>query len=487
MKMKSLFLLMAAACLAAASCAVEPPTRYGPVPTPQQVAWQRMEMNLFAHFGPNTFSGREWGLGTEPEDLFHPSALDCRQWTSVAKAAGFKGIIVTAKHHDGFCLWPNPASSHTVAQCSWRDGKGDVLRELSEACAADSIRFGVYISPWDRHDPHYGSPAYNAVFVRTLESALGSYGPVFEQWFDGANGEGPAGKQQVYDWPLFNGTVRRLQPEAVIFSDIGPGCRWVGNERGAAGQTSWSRLDTAGFSPGAGAPTRDTLNQGQAGGAAWIPSETDVSIRPGWFWRASENDRVKSVAQLLRIYYASVGRNSLLLLNVPPDTSGRFHPADSARLMEFRAALDSIFGKDLAAGARAKASVTRRGFPASNLLSEDYDRYWAAPDDSRTATLTFTLPEPRTFNRVLLQEYIPLGQRVKAFRIEALADGSWREIGAGTTIGYKRLLLTDTVTAPSVRIRITDAFTCPVLNRIGLFLDNILPSDPAGKGAHDGE
>lgn len=485
---KSLQFLALAACLTAGSCTANPPAPFGPVPTRQQIAWQQMETNLFAHFGPNTFSGREWGLGTEPEDLFHPSALDCRQWTSIAKAAGFKGIILTAKHHDGFCLWPNPVSRHTVAQCSWRDGKGDVLKELSDACLADGLAFGVYISPWDRHDPFYGSPAYNEVFVQTLESALGSYGRVFEQWFDGANGEGPDGRKQVYDWPLFNQTVHRLQPDAVIFSDVGPDCRWVGNETGAAGETNWSRLDSEGFEPGAGAPPRDTLNQGQATGAAWVPAETDVSIRPGWFWRASENDRVKSVTELLRIYYSSVGHNSLLLLNVPPDTTGRIHPADSARLMEFRAALDSIFKDNFTAGSRVKASATRRGFGAKNLLEKDYDRYWSAPDDCLTASLTFTLPEARTFNRVMLQEYVPLGQRVKSFTIEALTDGTWKEIASETTVGYKRILQTETVTASSVRVNITDAFACPVLNGFGLYLDRLLPPEegPVAKRGRKG-
>ena len=220
-----------AAAILATSCANDAPAPYGPLPTPSQVAWQQMETNMFVHFGPNTFSGKEWGDGTEPEDMFAPDSLDCRQWVRTAKLAGFKGIIITAKHHDGFCLWPNPESVHTVAQSSWRDGKGDVLKELSDACREYGVKFGVYISPWDRHDPHYGTPEYNNVYIRTLQSALTSYGEVFEQWFDGACGEGPNGKRQVYDWPAFNAAVAEMQPGAVIFSDIGPGCRWVGNER----------------------------------------------------------------------------------------------------------------------------------------------------------------------------------------------------------------------------------------------------------------
>lgn len=479
---KFLRILALAAGLAVASCTAGPPAPYGPTPTPQQLAWQKMEMNMFCHFGPNTFTGRDWGLGTETEDLFSPTDLDCRQWTSTAKAAGFKGIILTAKHHDGFCLWPNPVTTHTVAQSSWRAGKGDVLKDLSEACAADGLKLGVYISPWDRNSPNYGTPAYNDLFVRTLESALGSYGPVFEQWFDGANGEGPGGKKQTYDWPLFNQTVRRMQPDAVIFSDVGPGCRWMGNERGEAGRTNWSRLDIGNFEPGAGAPPRDTLSQGQRNGALWIPAETDVSIRPRWFWRASENGQVKTAAKLLQIYYTSVGRNSVLLLNVPPDTTGRINPLDSARLMELRTVLDDIFKENLARGARAKASATRRGFGTSNLLDEDYDTYWAAPEGTRTASLTFTLPEERTFNRVMLQEYIPLGQRISSFRVDAQVDGTWKEIASETTVGYKRIVLTETVTTRSVRLNITGARACPVLNNFGLYLDRFLPSEEGQGG-----
>lgn len=452
-----------------------PPEPYGPLPTSQQVEWQKMEMNLFTHFGPNTFTGREWGLGTEAEDVFNPTDLDCRQWTSIAKAAGFKGIIITGKHHDGFCLWPNPESDHTVAQSPWKDGKGDVLKELSEACAADGLKFGVYISPWDRNDPRYGTPEYNDAFVKTLESALGNYGKVFEQWFDGANGEGPEGKKQVYDWPLFNGTVERLQPDAVIFSDIGPGCRWVGNENGFAGQTNWSKLNVNGFGPGAEAPSHEALGQGEIDGERWIPAETDVSIRPGWFWRESENDKVKSVNELLNIYYGSVGRNSLLLLNVPPDSTGRFNAADSSRLMEFSEALGGIFKDNLAEGAKVTATATRgKRFKACNLLDGDYDSFWAVPDSVLSASFTVSLKSVTTFNLILLQEYIPLGQRVKSFSVEAFSsDGIWKEIASQTTIGYKRIVPVETTTAEKVRVNITGALACPVLNKFGLYLDTI--------------
>jgi len=451
------------------------PEPYGACPTPDQVAWQQMEMNLFCHFGPNTFTGVEWGSGAEPEDIFCPTDLDCRQWAATARAAGFKGIILTAKHHDGFCLWPSPESRHTVAQSRWRDGRGDVLRELSDACAAEGLKFGVYISPWDRNDPHYGTSEYNGVFVRTLESVLGgAYGPVFEQWFDGACGEGPSGKRQEYDWPLFNATVARLQTHAVVFSDVGPGCRWVGNEAGHVGRTNWSTLEVEGFTPGAGSPPTEVLNGGTPGASHWAAAETDVSIRPGWFWRVSETDRVKSVQQLLQIYYESVGRNSLLLLNVPPDTRGRIDAVDSLRLMEFRAALDAIFSEDLSAGANADALSRGRGFEAGNVLDAGYDSYWAMPDGSVTGTITLTLDGEKTFNRILLQEYIPLGQRIEAFHVNVLTpEGTWQEIARETTVGYKRIVLIPTVTTTAVRIVIDHALACPTLSRLGLYLDTI--------------
>ena len=475
---KSSLALSAAACgLALASCGTDAPAPYGPLPTPQQVEWQKMETNMFCHFGPNTFTSAEWGSGQEDADIFNPSQMDCRQWASIAKAAGMKGIIITAKHHDGFCLWPNPASSHTVAQSSWMDGKGDVLKDLSEACREYGLEFGVYISPWDRNDPAYGTDEYNDVFRRTLESALGSYGPVFEQWFDGACGEGPNGKRQTYDWDLYHETVYRHQPDAVIFSDVGPGCRWIGNEAGYAGKTCWSRLDTAGFTPGA-SPSQDTLNCGNVHGKAWIPGEADVSIRPGWFYKDSENDKVKSVSDLLGIYYASVGRNSLLLLNVPPDKRGLIHSTDSLRLMEFRAALDKILSVDMSEGASAEADEVRGGsmkFAASNMLDSGYDTYWATDDNIREASVIINLDGEKTFNRIMLQEYIPLGQRVAQFSVDIMdKDGDWVRAAEGTTIGYKRILLTDRLTTAAVRVNIEKSYACPLLNGFGLYLDEVM-------------
>lgn len=480
MRMKKVLLGCLSMAVMAACSTVPAPAPYGALPSDAQVEWQKMEYNMFVHFGPNTFTSAEWGDGTESADVFAPTALDCRQWAATAKAAGMKGIIITAKHHDGFCLWPNPVSQHTVAQSSWREGKGDVLKELSEACKEYGLEFGIYISPWDRNDPHYGSEAYNDVFVKTLEHALGSYGEVFEQWFDGACGEGPNGKKQTYDWPLFYSTVYKMQPDAIIFSNVGPGCRWVGNEYGSAGRTCWGTMNIGELTPSSPANC-DILNEGEADGEKWVAAETDVSIRPGWFWRESENEKVKSVQELLKIYYESVGRNSLLLLNVPADKRGLLHEVDSVRLMELRAAIDEIFSEDLAAGASAEADCVRGGsgkYAAANILDADYDSYWATDDDVLSASFTVNLPEPRTFNRVQIQEYIPLGQRVAAFSIEALdADGQWRTIANETTIGYKRIVHVPTVTATAVRVNIEEALACPVINGFALYMDNIYVSD----------
>ena len=485
---RTAILLMALVTMASCKNNIVPPEPFGACPTPQQVEWQKMEMNMFCHFGPNTFTGLEWGDGTEAESLFNPTALDCRQWAEVARQGGFGGVIITAKHHDGFCLWPTPYSNHTVSQSPWRDGKGDVLRELREACDDAGVKMGIYISPWDRNAPTYGTPEYNETFRLTLEDALSRYGDIFEQWFDGANGEGPSGKKQEYDWPLFNSTVARLQPNAVIFSDVGPGCRWVGNEEGAAGETCWSTLNIEGFTPGAGSPGIEALNHGNRGGERWVPAETDVSIRPGWFYHDKEEP--KSLQELLRIYYNSVGRNSLLLLNIPPDQRGLIAAADSLRIVEFRRALDSIFANDLAKGAAAsadhirgvknrrrsptqlKANPRRGDFGPENVIDDDYDSYWSVDDSVLSPTLTLSFDEPTTFNRVMLQEYIPHGQRVAKFHVEYMnADGQWQKLAEGTTIGYKRILLTATVTATAIRISIDESMACPVINRLGIFMD----------------
>ncbi|MBR0300703.1 MAG: alpha-L-fucosidase [Bacteroidales bacterium] len=389
-----------------------------PHPSFRQYAWQDLEYYMFCHFGPNTFTNLEWGHGDEDPGVFNPSDLDCRQWARIAKAAGMKGIIITAKHHDGFCLWPSGYSSHTVAQSSWKGGKGDVLRELEQACREEGILFGVYISPWDRNHPTYGTVEYNKVYADMLREVHSGYGPIFEQWFDGACGEGPNGKKQVYDWKLFHKVVRELSPNAVMFSDIGPDVRWIGNELGYVGETNWCRLDTAGFTPGAGAPSFEHLNCGDRDGEAWIPGEVDVSIRPGWFYSPDTDDKVKTVPELMEIWFSSVGRGANLLLNVPPDRRGKIHPADSARLMDFKNERDRLFAIDLVSGASIKRSRSK----GSVIL----DAVW---------------PSPVKVSVVELREDLLQGQFVEGFEVVSVSDnGTESLVCSGTTIGHKRLL-----------------------------------------------
>ena len=450
-----------------------PPEPYGAIPAQNQIEWQQLEYYMFIHFGPNTFTDVEWGDGKEDPEVFNPTRLDCRQWAETAKAAGMKGIIITAKHHDGFCLWPSKYSTHTVRESAWKDGKGDVLQELSEACREYGIKFGIYLSPWDQNHPSYGTPEYNQLFANTLDEVLSKYGAVFEQWLDGANGEGPDGKKQVYDWALFHETIYRNQPRAIIFSDVGPGCRWIGNEAGVAGETNWSTLNIEGFAPGHDAPPVEILNSGQQGGKAWVPGEVDVSIRPGWFYSPSTNDKVKSVEELMDIYYTSVGRNANLLLNVPPDWRGRIHPNDSTRLMEFRRAKEEVFGHNLIAGATIKSGNKRYGmlkYAAKNVIDENYDTYWTTNDNVLTSCIEIKLKKPETFNRLLLQEYIPLGQRVSSFNVKYwdVKTKSWIDLIQATTIGYKRILRFPCITAQKLRIEF-NALACPVINTVGIY------------------
>jgi len=464
------FLVLCIASLLFSCETKEPPVSYGATPSEHQVKWQQLEYYMFIHFGPNTFTNVEWGDGKEDPKVFNPTDLDCRQWAETAKAAGMKGIIITAKHHDGFCLWPSKYSTHTVRESPWKDGKGDVLKELSEACKEYGLKFGVYLSPWDQNHPAYGTPEYNQIFANTLDEVLSGYGEVFEQWFDGANGG--HGKKQVYDWELFHKAVYKNQPQAIIFSDVGPGCRWMGNERGVAGETNWSTMNIEGFEPGHGAPPTEVLNNGEEGGKAWVPAETDVSIRPGWFYSPSTDEKVKSVEKLVDIYYTSVGRNSNLLLNVPPDRRGRIHPNDSIRLMEFRDAITRDFQKDLTNDSNIHVSDARGGsYQAANMLDNDYETYWSATDGNLTPFIEIDFKEKKQFNRLLLQEYIPLGQRVSSFIIKYWDDNKddWNELVEATTIGYKRILRFPSVNTSKIKIEF-NALACPVISKAGIFM-----------------
>ena len=438
-----------------------------PLPSPSQVAWQDMETNIFVHFGPNTFTDKEWGGGNEDPNLFNPKDMDCDQWVRTFKNAGFKGVIITAKHHDGFCLWPSKQSKHTVAQSSWRGGKGDVLKDLSDACHKYGLKFGVYLSPWDRNHPSYGTPAYNKVFAAMLKEVLTHYGPIYEVWFDGANGEGPNGKKQVYDWNLFHSVVHKYQPNAVIFSDGGPGCRWVGNESGIASETSWSMI------PGnryvAGTPYASELGEGSEKGDTWVAPECDVSIRPGWFYHPEQEQQNKTPEQLLNLYEKSVGRNSLLLLNVPPDRDGLLTDAEQASLLGFHSLVSGIYGKDLAEGSSVEASsVFGPGYEAEKMLSGN-GGFWAAAAGDSSCSFTVNLPKPQTFDRCVLAEPIAYGQRVASFEIDAKdGNGDWKEIAKGTTIGHKRILVFPAVTSPVVKVQITDSRGTPAISHFSL-------------------
>ncbi len=453
------------------SCDTPAPAPFGPVPRERQLAWHQLEYYAFIHFGMNTFTDREWGDGREDPALFNPTELDCRQWARVCKEAGMSGIILTAKHHDGFCLWPSRYTEHSVKNSPWREGKGDVLRELAKACREYGLKMGLYLSPWDRHEPSYGdSPRYNEFYKKQLREILTDYGEVFEVWFDGACGEGPNGKRQEYDWPAFFAVVRQCQPGAVIFSDGGPDVRWVGNESGFANTTNWCLLRRSEVWPGY--PRYQELTSGHPEGTHWVPAEADVSIRPGWFYHPAEDGQVITVDQLLEIYYGSVGRNAALLLNVPADRRGLIAQPDAQRLVEFRRALEAEFPQDLAPKARATASQVRgndRRFAAHNAIDGKPHTYWATDDTVRAACLEVEFARPTTLNRIVLQEYIALGQRVEEFCLEAEVASGWQKIAEGTTIGYKRILRVAETTTRRVRLRITNSRACPAIATMAVY------------------
>lgn len=423
-----------------------------PKPTKAQLAWHDMEFYLFMHFGPNTFTDLEWGHGTEKEEVFNPTNLDCEQWCRIAKASGAKGIIITAKHHDGFCLWPSKFSKHTVRESKWKDGRGDVLKELSAACKKYGLKFGVYISPWDRNHPDYGTGKYNDVFVNMMKELLTGYGPIWELWWDGANGEGPNGKKQVYDWKRFERTVRELSPHTVVFSDIGPDIRWVGNESGIAGVTNWNTLDTAGFTRGAGGPPQDTLNAGNIHGKNWIPAECDVSIRPGWFYHKAEDSKVKTPEQLFDLYLKSVGRGANLLLNVPPDGRGLINENDSAALVGFKRLKEASFKNNISREGNGFAFVDL-AFKSAPKLNDSRANTVETCRPKLAELLEIRFIKPTSINCVVLKENITSGQHAKNFQV-ALMDkrgGVIKEI-EGTTIGRKRIITFPLVTVDRISL-----------------------------------
>ena len=426
-----------------------PAASAGPRPSPAQLAWQRRELALFLHFGVNTFTDREWGDGREDPRLFAPAALDARQWTRAARAGGFRTVILTAKHHDGFCLWPSRLTTHSVAASPWRAGAGDVVRELADAAHADGLGLGLYLSPWDRHEPSYGdSPRYNDFYCAQLTELLTGYGPITEVWFDGANGEGPNGRRQVYDWPRIHQVVRRHQPDALIFSDAGPDLRWAGNEQGVAGDPNWCTVDPATVPvPGlSGDQVIASLQHGDPDGSVWRPAECDVSIRPGWFWHPAEDAAVRTVENLLELYLASVGRNGGLLLNVPPTTTGLLHPTDVSRLGDFGTRRRAIFEPDLARKARAR---------------------WSPGRDAASASLQLDFPHPVAFDLISLQEAIAEGQSITSYAVDAWI-GRWNRLAEGTTVGHRRIVRVEPVTTTRLRLSLVSRRGPPRLLRLSL-------------------
>jgi alpha-L-fucosidase len=458
-------------------------------PSPRQLTWQDLEFIAFIHFGTNTFTDREWGFGTESPTVFNPTDLDARQWVKVIRDAGMKMVIVTAKHHDGLCLWPSKYTDHSVKNAPWRGGHGDVVGEVAQACREFGLKFGVYVSPWDRHEPTYGdSPKYNEHFRNQLRELLTMYGEVSEVWFDGACGEGSNGKKQVYDWASYYALIRELQPNAVI-AIMGPDVRWVGTESGYGRETEWSvvpnvsqNLDAiaAGSQQnpvdGAFVPSdataddigsRDKIKGAKA--LVWYPSETDVSIRPGWFYHADQDSRVKTPEKLVDIYYSSAGRNSVLLLNIPPDKRGRIHDNDIKSLMGMRKILDRTFRSNLLDHAAVKGSSEVVGHNAVNAVDNNDSTYWTTDEGVSAATLECVLPSAQTFDRALLQEDIRVGQRIERFHIDVWHDAQWKPVVQGTTIGHKRLLRFPAVSAKRLRLVIDESRTSPTLSSFGLF------------------
>jgi alpha-L-fucosidase len=471
-----------------ADAAAGPPASYGTLPSARQLRWHELETYSFLHFTVNTFTDREWGNGDEDPSLFNPTDFYADSIIAALHAGGMKGVILTAKHHDGFCLWPTRTTDHSVRQSSWRGGKGDVVREIADAARRHGLKFGVYVSPWDRNNARYGRPEYVTTYREQLRELLTGYGPIFEVWHDGANGGtgyyGGANEKRTidkatyYGWPATWDLIRSLQPDAVIFSDVGPDIRWVGNEKGYANETCWETFDPVGADGGLASPGNVRAKESGTGtrqGSHWLPPECDVSIRPGWFWHAKENDRVKTPAQLADLYYQSVGRGASLLLNVPPDRRGLLGENDVVSLRAFGERLRATFGKNLAAGAKITASNVReknKAFRAVNLLDGNPETYWATDDAVTTAEVLVEFRSPVSFNVIRLRENIRLGQRVDAFAIDTWRDGTWQEFGRATSIGPCRLVRAGEMWSTTrLRLRITESSACPAMSELGVFAD----------------
>ena len=458
------------------------------VPCQRQLNWQKRELAAFIHFGINTFTDQELGEGTEDPAVFNPTAFDPGQWTRVLKEAGFKMIIITAKHHDGFCLWPTQTTDYSVKNSPWRQGQGDIIKEVSAACRKEGLAFGFYLSPWDRHEKTYGSPAYNEFFRAQLKELLTNYGPVAEVWLDGYCGEGPNGRKQEYEWSSYYELIRRFQSEAVI-AVSGPDVRWVGNESGLARESEWSVLPLPLSEEGLAAVSRRetsldmvfrplNLMGEDLGGREkilsaralfWYPAEVDVSIRPGWFYHQSQDNLVKSGLALFSIYLQSVGRNSVLLLNVPPDRRGLLADNDIRVLQDFRQLVASSFKKNLADRARIKASQTAAGHNIEAIIGGGSEACWLATDNGEPIIIELELDKQAVINCLELQEEITLGQRIEAFKLEVRDEQDWLQVAKGTTVGYKRLITFPEIPAKKLRLVITSSRSAPALKKLGLY------------------
>lgn len=469
------------------SCAtVKAPAPVYPVPTAEQVEWQKMENYAFFHFGLNTFNDLEWGYGDTPAKTFNPTELDCEQWVRIAKASGMKGVILTAKHHDGFCLWPTRTVDYNISNSPYKNGKGDMVRELSDACHKYGMQFGLYLSPWDRHNAEYGREGYQKIYHEQINELISNYGPLFEFWFDGANGGngwyGGANETRSIDPSTYYGyekareMIKSKHPKAMIFGGSVPDIRWIGNESGWAGETCWSMYDES------KAGHYRQAQWGMKNADKWLPGECDVSIRPGWFYHHREDHQVRTVPNLVDLYYRSVGHNANFLLNFPIALTGQVHPVDSARAVDFYHTIREELKTNLLAGITPEASTTRgRGFEAARVTDGNWDSYWATPDGTTTGSLTFPLPKGTSLNRVMIQEYIPLGQRVSSFQIEVQKNGQWSPVEASdtlSTVGYKRLVRFKTTPAEALRIHFTEARGPLCINNVEAFLAPSLLEQP---------
>lgn len=454
-----------------------PPAPFGAIPTPQQLAWHDHRFYAFVHFNMNTFTAVEWGDGREHPDTFNPTDLDTDQWCRIFKESGLTGVIITAKHHDGFCLWPSDYTDHDVAASSWRNGKGDVIKDLAASCKKYGLWLGVYISPWDQNHPDYGihDDAYNDFYNNQLTELLTNYGPIAEVWWDGANGDrNNPEKHQDYDWSRFINTVNTLQPDAVIFAppyaNVPGGIRWVGNEAGHATPTQWSTH------PQGIEEDPATLNTGIEGANTWFPAETDVSIRNGWYWSQESDDTVKRIDQLVDIYLNSVGHNTNLLLNFAPDRRGQIHEYEALALRFMSEHLQKMFDDDLVQDQPAVAMNYRGpGYEASNLTDNNDATYWASPDNQHSSSIFIELDRPQPITHAILQEHIELGQRIRAWNLEARIDGMWTTIFNGTTVGHHRIAQFNPIIADAIRLNITDSLAPPTLERLSIYDNTFIP------------